>query len=96
MPGKTIEPRQCLNCQELKSVDDFYKLGAGRLDSWCKKCKKAKRRSHYDLTNETGRYRNTVKLLAFIYEVEDKQLSLIDRQLEEILTNARTKAGGSF
>lgn len=96
MPGKTIEPRQCSNCNEVKSVDDFYQCGAGRLDSWCKKCKKAKRRSRYDLAIETGNYRNTMKLLAFIYKVEDKQLSLIDRQVEEILTNARTKAGGSF
>lgn len=96
MPGKTFESRQCSICKELKSNDDFYQRSTGRADSWCKDCKKAKKRSQYDLTNETGSFRNTANLLAFIYELEDKELSLIDRRLEEILNNARTKAGGSF
>lgn len=38
------EIRKCYTCQEVKPVTDFYTKGAGRIDSDCKLCKRAKKR----------------------------------------------------
>ena len=84
-----VEFRRCSKCGEEKPADQFYSLGEGRLDSWCKACKKASRRAGYVKKEDNSNYRTFRNILEFIHEVELTQLSRWERQLEEIISHAK-------
>jgi len=78
------ETRQCTKCLVTFPIENFYKMG-NRLDSWCKGCKKSKRRATYVDAKTRDSFNRLKKIADIIYEGELKVLQRHCNKLQEMV-----------
>ncbi|MCK5073272.1 MAG: hypothetical protein KAQ98_07580 [Bacteriovoracaceae bacterium] len=84
--GKTVL-KTCSKCLVEKSLDEFYRKGS-RIDSWCKFCKKKKRRANYIVGKNELNKGELERLKLFLKTVtayEVKQFRAINEKLRAII-----------
>ena len=90
----SLEKKTCTKCLAQLSLDNFYRKG-NRLDSWCKECKKKKRRANHLVSknelNKTDQDRlNKVVKIAIEHEIH--QLKEINKEILAFI-NSRDPRG---
>jgi hypothetical protein len=72
--------RKCTKCLDKFEPSQFYSKG-NRLDSICKSCKKAKRRSTYVVKQAQSNFAKIIKILDVIYE---REFHFLEEQLKKL------------
>ncbi len=75
--------RDCTKCLVAKNIDEFYSKGS-RIDSWCKSCKKTKRRASYIVGKNSLNKAELKRLKSFVRELITQELSSLNKLNSEI------------
>jgi hypothetical protein len=84
------QTKKCTKCLVDLPLSEFYSMG-NRVDSWCKECKKSKRRSKYVSTKSVDTFDRLKRCLDLLYEVEKKELDAINERLEEMVVQCQKR-----
>ncbi len=76
-----MDHKQCTKCHEIQPLSEYYTLGPNRLDSWCKSCKRAKRKEKYVPSQTRGGINILMKMTDIIF---DSELQLLNQQQEKL------------
>lgn len=76
--------KNCSKCGASKPQDQFYKMGS-RVDSWCKSCKRATRRTKYVSKTDKRDFDRVINLAKFFSRKELLSIDHAISQLDKIL-----------
>lgn len=94
----SIEKKVCTKCLVEKDTLEFYRKG-NRIDSWCKECKKKKRRAKYLVgLNELNKQDfNRLKLFVKLMTSRQAQgLESINKELRNIISKSLKTSSEDF
>lgn len=77
--------RKCTKCLELLPQSEFYALGPNRLDSWCKSCKKTKKKEKYISSKTRDGINILIKMTDITFESQLKLLIQQQQMLQELI-----------
>ena len=89
-PQQAHQRKICTKCLADLPLTDFYSMGS-RVDSWCKECKKSKRRSKYVSTKSVDTFDRLKRCLDLLYAVEMKELTAIYERLERMVAQCQKR-----
>jgi hypothetical protein len=78
------DSKKCSKCVVVLPINQFYSKGK-RLDSICKKCKKTRERTSYEVRKKRDDLKNLFSFASLICELEIKKTESAIRRLDKIL-----------
>ena len=91
LENKIETVRTCTKCLVDLPVTEFYSMG-NRMDSWCKCCKKQKRKTTYVSSKNSDIFGRIRTCFEMIHKIELDQLNEINVQLERMITKCQYSA----
>lgn len=88
--SRPTQGRICSECGEAKAPSAFYAKGE-RLDTRCKDCKKAYRRSTYQSKATDRAYETVCKVLDIVIAHETEKLRRYSERLDEVIKECQMK-----
>jgi hypothetical protein len=86
-----VDHRECTKCHELLAPSEYYTLGPNRLDSWCKSCKKTKRKEKYISSRTRDGFNILLKMTDIIFDSELQVLSQQQKKLQELIAKCELR-----
>lgn len=80
-----MDHKQCTKCQEVLPLSEYYTLGPNRLDSWCKSCKRTKRKEKYVSSRTRDGVNVLLKMTDIIFDSELQFLNQQQEKLQELI-----------
>lgn len=80
--------RTCTKCLVELPITEFYAMG-NRVDSWCKCCKKQKRKTTYVSSKNENIFGRIRSCFEIIHKIELEHFSEINEQLERMITKCQ-------